>query len=561
MTSAADDLTEPTKSVSPSPTVSPTNQSRNPPPPPSERSAPQSAGRRRFLTGALAAGAALPLAGWGAPSCGPFRPGRPRPPQPPVALPDGLFSLGVASGDPLSHAVVIWTRLAPAPLEGGGMPAVDIPVRWELSSDERFRRHVRRGKVVASPRWAHSVHVDVEGLRPGSWYWYRFIVGDQVSPVGRTRTAPASGHRRDRLRFLFGSCQNWQSGFWPLWAHAPSDDPDVVLHLGDYIYEGGASANAVRRHNSGEIRTLVDYRNRYGLYKGDPALQGIHAACPWIVTWDDHEVENNYADLVAENPAEVPDFGARRAAAYQAWWEHMPVRLRPPSGADLKIYRAFDWGRLARFHVIDTRQYRDPQACTGALGPTCPERTDPTRTLLGAEQEAWLGRSFERSRATWDVLANQVVMTSMPFAGTLYNPDQWDGYTGARTRALDLMAAGGVGNAVVLTGDIHAAGVGDLVDENPDGTSGTTARGTELVGGSISSTFPADLAEAAEQLIRQLPHVRFADTRRRGYMVCDATQDELVTRFQVAESTLVPTSPVTTAGTWTTLAGTPGVQA
>jgi alkaline phosphatase D len=509
--------------------------------------------RRTFLTGALAAGATIPLVGWGRPGCAPQ-------PPPPAGLPDGLFALGVASGDPLPHAVVLWTRLAPAPLEGGGMPAVDVPVRWEVASDERFRRDVRRGDVVASPQWAHSVHVDVGDLRPGAWYHYRFNVGDQVSPVGRTRTAPARGHRRDPLRFLFASCQNWQQGYWPLWAHAPADDPDVVLHLGDYIYEGGISSSAVRPHNSSEIRTLDAYRNRYGLYKGDPALQGIHASCPWIVTWDDHEVENNYADLVAENPTEVPDFAARRAAAYQAWWEHQPVRLAPPAGPDLAIHRSFDWGRLARFHVVDTRQYRDPQACSGSLGPTCDDRTAPGRTLLGAEQEAWLGVSFAESRATWDVVANQVVMTSMPFAGSLYNPDQWDGYAAARTRVLDRMAAGGVENAVVLTGDIHAAGVADLVDENPDGTPSTEARGTELVGGSISSTFPADLADVAEQLILQLPHVRFADTHRRGYMVCDATETELVTRYQVVESALVPESPVTTAATWTTLAGTPGVQ-
>jgi len=511
--------------------------------------------RRRFLTGALAAGAVVPVLGaWGPPACEPNLP--PLPPN----LPDGLFALGVASGDPLPDAVVLWTRLAPAPLDGGGMPADPVPVRWEVSEDETFDDLVRHGNAIAEARWAHSVHINVDRLRPGRWYFYRFVVGDQVSPVGRTRTAPRAGRPCGSLRFLFASCQNWQSGYWPLWAHAPSDEPDVVLHLGDYIYEGGISASGVRRHNSAEIRDLAAYRNRYGLYKGDPALQAAHAACPWIVTWDDHEVENNYADLVPETLGEVPDFAARRAAAYQAWWEHQPVRLGPPSGPDLAIYRSFDWGRLARFHVIDTRQYRDPQACSGALGPTCADRTAPGRTLLGAEQEAWLGAGFAGSRATWDVLANQVVMTSMPFAGSLYNPDQWDGYTAARTRVLDLMAAGGVENAVVLTGDIHAAGVADLVDENPDGTPSTVARGTELVGGSISSTFPADLADVAEQLILQLPHVRFADTHQRGYMVCDVTPDELVTRYQVAESTLVPTSPVTTAGTWVTVAGTPGVQ-
>jgi alkaline phosphatase D len=506
-----------------------------------------SLGRRSFLTGAAAAGASLSLTGWH------WSPRQ-------AALPGGLFSLGVASGDPRPARVVLWTRLAPAPLDGGGMPEVDVPVRWEIATDEAFGDVVRWGDTVASPQWAHSVHVDVARLRPDEWYFYRFIVGDQVSPVGRTRTAPRRDSESSRLRFLLASCQNWQQGFWPLWAHAPADDPDVVVHLGDYIYEGGISASAIRQHNSGEVRDLVAYRNRYGLYKGDPAIQGIHAACPWVVTWDDHETENNYAGLEPEVPGEVPDFAARRAAAYQAWWEHQPVRMGAPSGSRLRIHRAFDWGRIARFHVLDTRQYRDKQACSGSLGPTCPERTDPARTMLGTAQESWLGTSLSRSRATWDVLANQVVMTSMPFAGSLYNPDQWDGYTGARTRLLDLLTAGGVENAVVLTGDIHAAGVADLVDENPDGTSSAVARGTELVGGSISSTFPADLADIAEQLIRQLPHVAFADTHQRGYMVCDATMDDLVTRYQVVESTAVPISPVTTAATFTTLAGTPGVQ-
>jgi len=509
--------------------------------------------RRRFLTGALALGATVPIVGWGRPGCH-------RPPQPPARLPEGLFRLGVASGDPLPHRVVLWTRLAPAPLEGGGMPAVDVPVRWEVAHDERFRRVVRRGTAVASPEWGHSVHVDVDGLAPARWYHYRFVVGDEVSPVGRTRTAPAPGHRRDPARFVFGSCQNWQQGHWPLWAHAPSEDPDLVVHLGDYIYEGGISTSGVRRHNSGEVRTLEEYRNRYGLYKGDPALQAAHAACPWIVTWDDHEVDNDYAGLVPEVPAEEPTFAARRAAAYQAWWEHQPVRVPPPDGAHLRIHRSVDWGRLVRFHVIDTRQHRDPKACTGSLGPTCDERTREGRTLLGADQEAWLARSFATSRATWDVVANQVVMTSMPLAGSLYNPDQWDGYPHARRRLLQLLDEGRVANPVVVTGDIHAAGVADLVDELPNGSPSTEVRGVELVGGSISSTFPADLAEVAEQLIAQLPHVHFADTRRRGYMVAEATTSELVTRFQAAESTLVPDSPVTTAGSWTVVAGEPGVQ-
>jgi alkaline phosphatase D len=514
--------------------------------------------RRTFLRGALAAGATVPLGGWGQLACEPGA----RPPRPPAALPDGVFSLGVASGDPLPTAVVLWTRLAPAPTAGGGMPAVPVPVRWELATDDGFRDVVRRGTAVARPEWGHSVHVDVGRLHPGSWYFYRFRVRDQVSPVGRTRTAPARGATGDRLRFLFASCQNWQSGYWPLWAHAPADDPDLVLHLGDYIYEGpaGTGPSIVRPHNGPEIVTLDDYRNRYGLYKGDPALQGIHAACPWVVTWDDHEVENNYAGLTPQDVAEAPTFPARRAAAYHAWWEHMPVRLPAPAGPDLAVYRSLDWGRLARFHVLDTRQYRTDQPCGDGTGPTCPERTDPARTLLGPDQEAWIGESLASSGATWDVLANQVVMTSMQLAGSVYNRDQWDGYAAARTRLLGQIRAGGVENAVVLTGDIHAAGIGTVVDEDPDGSPGTEAFGTELVGSSISSRFDAALADVAEQLIAALPHVAFADTRHRGYMVCDVTPADLVTRFQVVDSTATPSEPVRTAGTWTTLAGIPGVQ-
>jgi len=515
--------------------------------------------RRQFLTGALAAGAVVPLAGWGPPACGPAQP-----PPPPASLPDGLFALGVASGDPLPHAVILWTRLAPAPTQGGGMPAVDVPVRWELAEDESFRRGIRRGDTVAEARYAHSVHVDVRQLPPARWFFYRFIVGDQVSPVGRTRTAPVRGHGADRLRFLFASCQNWQSGLWPLWAHAPAEDPDVVLHLGDYIYESqaGTGPTIVRPHNGPEIITLDDYRNRYGLYKGDPALQGIHAACPWIVTWDDHEVENNYAGLMPQFPNEAPEFPARRAAGYQAWWEHQPVRLPPPTGPDLTIYRAFDWGRLARFHVLDGRQYRSNQPCdeAGDFGPTCDARVAPTQTMLGEAQEAWIGTSLADSRARWDVVANQTVMTSMPLAGVFYNRDQWDGYAAARARLLDQIRAGGVENAVVITGDIHAAGAGSLVGENPDGSSSTDAVGTELVGSSISSRFDDGLADVAEQLVGALPHIAFADMRHRGYMVCDATDTELVTRYQVVDSTDTPDAPVRTAATFTTLAGTPGVQ-
>jgi alkaline phosphatase D len=506
--------------------------------------------RRRFVGGALTSVAAVsvgtPL--WSGATLSGCQP------EPP--LPDGLFALGIASGDPRPESVVLWTRLAPAPVAGGGMPAVDVPVTWEVASDEGFRHVVRRGLVKAKPRWGHSVHAIAEGLRPDRWYWYRFRVDDQVSPVGRTRTTPAPG-RGDDLRFLFASCQNWRQGFFTAWEHAPAEDPDLVVHLGDYIYESGGGSG-VRDHNSGEVVTLDEYRNRWGLYKGDPALQAVHAACPWVVTWDDHEVENNYAGLHPQDTADAPTFAARRAAAYQAWWEHQPVRLAPPSDENLRIYRTVDWGQLARFHVLDTRQHRSDQACGGTeLGESCDERLEPARTLLGTDQEAWLGRSLRRSHAAFDVLANQVVMTAMPLAGSLINEDQWDGYPAARTRLLDqIRAAGPDTNAVVITGDIHASGVGDLVDEAP----GSQPVGTELVGTSISSSFPPDLALIAEQLIMALPHVRWANTRQRGYVSCDVSSSQLVARYRLVETALQPSSPIATATTWTVPAGHPFPQ-
>ena len=506
---------------------------------------------RRQLLGGAASAAALATLGWGTgPAWATVGHARPR-------LPDGLFGLGVASGDPDRHSVVLWTRLAPDPVNGGGMPPGDVTVKWEVAKDERFRRIVQRGRVTAKARWGHSVHLTVDGLTPGRWYWYRFTVDGQVSPVGRTRTTPHRG-ASDDLTFLFASCQNWQSGYYTAWAHAPAEDPDLVVHLGDYIYEGGASASALRPHNSPEIVSLADYRNRYALYKTDPALQAAHAVAPWVVTWDDHEVENNYTALQPQNhPAETPAFPARRAAAYQAWWEHQPVRLPPPVAENLPIYRSVDWGRLARFHVLDTRQYRSDQACGEGLGPTCDARTDPTRTMLGAAQEQWLGRSLSRSRGTWDVLANQVVMTSMPLGGALYNPDQWDGYAGARTRLYDQFRAAGTENPVVITGDIHASGVAALVDEGP----ASPAVGTELVGTSISSSFDPALVDVAEQLMMALPHVEWVNARQRGYVRCDVTSDEMVARYRLVDTALQPTSPIATVTSWTITAGQVGAEA
>ncbi len=461
------------------------------------------------------------------------------------------FALGVASGDPTSSAVVIWTRLAPDPLDAAATPSVDVPVTWEVATDEGFSGVVASGTAVAAAEHAHSVHVDVGGLDPDSWYWYRFSAAGYDSVVGRTRTVPAGTCTETPCRFGFASCQNWTDGYYPAHDHLAAEQLDLVFWLGDYIYEGGVGSG-VRPHNSDEPQTLDEYRNRYGLYKGDPALQSSHAAFPWVVIWDDHEVENNYAADRDQNGSDPSSFLVRRAAAYKAWWEHQPVRLAPPTGPDLRIYRRFAWGDLAAFFALDGRQYRSDQACGDVLGD-CPERTDPARTMLGAAEQSWLTDGLGSSTAVWNVLANQVVMTGLPLGGA-YNLDQWDGYPAGRERLFEVLGRPEVGNPLVITGDIHASGIADL-------TSGPDAPvvGTELVTTSISSDFDAGLADLAEIVIGALPWVRFVDTHHRGYVTVDLTRERAEATYRFVESALEPSSPAFVGTTYTIEAGEAGL--
>ncbi len=435
---------------------------------------------------------------------------RPEPPAPP-------FLLGVASGEPTHHSVVLWTRLATAPLDGRGMPPFPIWVDWEVATEARLRHVVCRGTALARPENAHSVCVEVDGLAPDRWYWYRFRAGE-ASPIGRTRTFPTPGSRPSRLRFAFVSCQHWESGFYTAYEHLAQEDLDLVVHLGDYIYEDGVSAGppAVRQHNSAEITTLADYRNRHALYKTDTNLQAAHAMFPWIVTWDDHEVENNSAAATSEDndipgraPVSPEAFLQRRANAYRAYFEHMPLSpsLRP-QGPNLRLYRQLSYGRLAQFHVLDTRQFRSNQPCGGALDQipppgddlalACGGELDPEATLLGGAQKAWLRGSLQRWHARWNVLAQQVMMARVNFAPTLpaplLNMDAWDGAAAARNRLLGFVRDARIGNVVVLTGDIHSSWVTDLKADFADGASPVVA--TEFVGTSISSDFPPEFIAA-----------------------------------------------------------------
>jgi alkaline phosphatase D len=354
------------------------------------------------------------------------------------------FALGVASGDPRPRGVVLWTRLAPAPLQpDGGLDPQPIDVRWEVARDEGMQQVVQAGTAVAWPAFAHSVHVEVDGLAPGREWYYRFTAGEAASPVGRTRTAPRGGAAVDELRFAFVSCQNWEDGYFPVLRDVAELDVDFVLHLGDYIYEYGIENGKGPRKPelpaefAVETTTLEQYRLRHALYKTDPQLRAAHARHPFVVTWDDHEVENDYQGLTPVEGGEPVDFAARRSAGYQAYYEHLPLRAASiPDEGRTRIFRRLRWGRLASFNVLDTRQYRTNAACGDGESPRCAAALDPEQTMTGPAQERWLLRGLDASRAQWNLIAQQVLMAELdheiaPDAKRFWN-DAWDGYPAAR---------------------------------------------------------------------------------------------------------------------------------
>ncbi|MFE2750622.1 alkaline phosphatase D family protein [Actinosynnema sp. NPDC059335] len=443
------------------------------------------------------------------------------------------FTLGVASGDPSSDGMVLWTRLATSPLNEdglGGMPDRVVPVQWELAEDERFRRVVRRGVAAARPESAHSVHVETFGLRPGREYFYRFKVANHLSPVGRTRTTPEPWVLGQDLTMCFASCSHYGEGYFTAYRRLAEDHPDVVLHLGDYQYEYAAKAADVRTVVGPETRTLADYRLRHAQYKTDEDLQFAHSVAPWVVVWDDHETENNWADEVPEQPD--PDFPARRAAAFQAYYENMPLRRGArPNGIDMQLYRRVQWGGLVNFHMLDTRQYRDDQAC-GDGWKTCADAGLPTRTITGAAQEAWLLDGFRRSRSRWDVLGQQVFFAERDRKDgpeKELSMDSWDGYLASRDRVTRGWVDAKVRNAVVLTGDVHAAYAADIKADWNDPASSRTV-GTELVCTSVTSG--GDGNDTVDQVqLRNNPHIKL-HSRRRGYVRTRFTARELRADFR-----------------------------
>jgi alkaline phosphatase D len=444
------------------------------------------------------------------------------------------FTLGVASGHPLPTGVVLWTRLAPTPsMPSGGVPPEPIRVAWEVATEARMEHVVRHGVAVTRPESAHALHVEVDGLQPGRWYWYRFHVGSHASVVGRTRTAPMPDAMPERLRFSFLSCQCWEDGFFNAYRPVVADGQDLLVFLGDYIYER-PGRGGVRQLDLPEAITLDDYRVRHALYKLDPDLQAAHAACPWIATWDDHEVSNDYADDRPAVAAGAGTFAARRAAAYQAYYEHMPIaRHLAPSGPHASLYHTVGFGALARFHVLDTRQFRSPHACAlperghSRWVEGCAERLEVRRTMLGAAQERWVERSLADSSARWNIIAQQTLMAQLdakPGGGQLFRTGGWDGYPAARRRLLESIARTNARNPVVVGGDVHSFWVADLKLDFNDPHAPTVA--TEFVGTSVTSPFGRSQADI-EAALPDNPHVRLADGARRGYVRVDLTPRRL----------------------------------
>jgi len=462
-------------------------------------------------------------------------------PPPAPTLASNPFTLGVASGDPLADRVVLWTRLAIDPLNGGGMPGEDVPVIWEVALDDQFHDMVRSGWQFAPRAFAHSVHVDVDGLAPDTWYFYRLRVADQwVSPVARTRTLPRADTSPERFRIALASCQAYTDGYYTAHAFLAQEDVDLVAFVGDYIYEYGVDGD-VRDHDGPTLRTLEQFRNRYALYKSDPNLQAAHHRFPWIVTWDDHEVSNNYAGLVLSQGAPpVDDVRALRAAAYQAYYEHMPLRVAPPDDfTNFQIHHSFPIGDLATVYVLDGRQYRSDQACNDSPQRPCAEVHDPSRTMLGPTQKQWLTAALRASSSVWNVMAQQVVFSAVNFGGRFVLPDLWDGYAVERQELLNVFRD--IRNVIVLTGDIHAAGFVTTHVDPIDNDSAVVAY--EAVCTSISSGGDVgDLGLFADTIRQQNPQVQYLNHVRRGYTLCDFTRERVRFEFRAVTTVLQPTA-------------------
>ncbi|MBA4032492.1 MAG: alkaline phosphatase [Planctomyces sp.] len=472
------------------------------------------------------------------------------------------FGLGVASGDPTPEGAVLWTRIAPNPLSGEELEPVAMPVKWEVADDEKFTRIVQSGTAVATPDLAHSVHVELKGLPPDRWYFYRFITSGETSRVGRFRTTPLATAMPRELNFAFASCQHFEQGLFTAYDHLAKEDLDLVFHLGDYIYEYKGKDKLVRKHLGEEIETLANYRQRHAQYKSDEFLQAAHALCPWVVAWDDHEFDNNCANYISEQKnVDAASFLDRRANSYRAYYEHMPLPATClPEGPHMALYRPSNFGRLADFSVLDTRQYRSDQPCGDGNKPPCPESLLPSQTMLGPKQEQWLADRLQGSQSVWNVLAQQVMMGHVDRkAGEeiAYSMDQWPGYEVERQRVIGFFEREKISNPVVLTGDIHSNWVNNLASGKDDNAAPVA---TEFVVTSISSGGNGSQNLKYAQTVQdENPFVKFYNAER-GYVSCKVTPQSWTSKYQVVEYVDTPGAPLVTRATFEVEAGKAGAE-
>ncbi|WP_121119961.1 alkaline phosphatase D family protein [Croceibacterium ferulae] len=484
------------------------------------------------------------------------------------------FQLGVASGDPSADGFVIWTRLAPEPLQpGGGMVMAPVEVRWEVAEDAAFRTIAASGTAVAHPELAHSVHVELAGLRPDRPYWYRFRCGGERSLAGRAQTLPQAGARKDRLRFAAAGCQHYEEGHYTAWRRIAEEPVDFVYHYGDYIYEGRDTGSAtrlmngrpftpMRQHVGQEIYSLDDYRRRYALYKGDPDLQAAHAAAPWFVSFDDHEVDNNWAAGLDQDGSPPEVFAFRRAAAMQAWYEHMPVRRSSmPVGGSVQMFRRATFGDLMDMHVLDTRQYRSPLGNGGRNGPMNDDFLSPQRTMLGDRQEEWLFTGLAQGTARWQLIAQQVMLMQLavqPAGGgeMTYSADQWSGYLHGRERLLNHIADRGLTNVMTVSGDAHRHFAGDVLRNGGEGPPVTAEfLATSITSGSdgVGLDDPYHRSVAGNECLKAI-------IDRRGYVLCDVGRDTFRGELKVLDQVMRPDGELSTFATLVAEHGRPGLQ-
>jgi alkaline phosphatase D len=505
--------------------------------------------RRRFLAGSLASAAIA----------APFGIVR----GAPVTFAADPYTLGVASGCPRENSVILWTRLAPQPLEEGGMPPAPVEVEWQVAEDEGFARIAAKGVARATAELAHSVHAEVDGLRPGRVYWYRFRAGSAMSPIGRTRTAPARGN--SRFRFAFASCQQYEQGYFAAYRDMAARDLDLVVHLGDYIYEKSWGWRHVRQHGVGIPTTLPEFRNRYALYKTDADLQAAHAAFPWLSIWDDHEVADDYANDRSYTTRDPEQFLKVRAAAYQAYYEHMPLPLSArPIGPNATIYEHYRFGDMLDMLLLDDRQYRSAPACVNGGRPTtvpdCAERTEEMRTMLGRSQEQWLDARLGAKNGRWTMVAQQTLMAEARHreaeGGDCYWMDGWDGYPNARRRLLDSIVTHNVRNPVVIGGDRHAYYAADLKRDFSRPQDPTIA--TEFVGTSITSDGPSE--GSIRNALENNPELIYARGDKRGYAVVELDDQNCTVGFEALDDVKDARSEVRRLATFVVEDGVPGVK-